>query len=79
MAATGVGDVATRMDGSVVIPTKDRPPALMRCLRALLSTKRAGLRVIVVGAAKRAALIRPFPPWLSREATSVDGGEALIA
>ena len=42
--ATGVGDVAIRMDASVVpirmdasvvIPTKDRPRALMRCLRAL--------------------------------------------
>jgi GT2 family glycosyltransferase len=35
MHTTPVGDVASRMDASVVIPTKDRPLALMRCLRAL--------------------------------------------
>jgi GT2 family glycosyltransferase len=35
MAARAVGNAASRMDASVVIPTKDRPLALMRCLRAL--------------------------------------------
>jgi len=35
MDATIDGDLASRMDASVVIPTKDRPLALVRCLRAL--------------------------------------------
>jgi GT2 family glycosyltransferase len=35
MDATVAGDAASDMDASVVIPTKDRPLALMRCLRAL--------------------------------------------
>jgi GT2 family glycosyltransferase len=66
MEATTGGNVTSRMDASVIIPTKDRPLELMRCLRALAeqqTSRRFEVIVVDDGSSPpiRPAELEPLP------------------
>jgi GT2 family glycosyltransferase len=74
MDATTGGNVMSRMDASVVIPTKDRPLELMRCLRALAEQQTSTRFEVIVVDDGSSPPIRPAELELLPNARLIQSG-----